>query len=669
MFDRVLIANRGEIAVRIIRTLQRMGIASVAVYTPADRGARHVEMADDAVELASARGYLDAAAVIQVAHASGAGAVHPGYGFLSENPSFARDCEAAGLVFIGPPGDAIEKMGDKIRAKETVAASGVPVVPAWAPGDEGIAFPVLVKPSAGGGGKGMRLVTTSSELPAALEAGRREAEAAFGDGTLMIERYMVRPRHIEVQVFADRHGTCVSLGERECSLQRRHQKIMEESPSPWIDESTRQAMSASAVAAAVACGYAGAGTVEFIASADHPGEYFFMEMNTRLQVEHAVTEMVLGVDLVEWQLRVAAGERLPWADQAAVPGPNGHAVEARVYAEDPGRGFLPSTGRVLALREPGGVVSDGVVGDGGGVGGGSVRVDSALAAGLEIGTSYDPMLAKVIAWGSDRSAALARLDSALGATTILGLTTNIGFLRRLVRDPAVAAGDLDTGLVERRAPELAGAVVAPDPVLAAAGYLAFRSDAVDGEPSRDPWSRRDGWRVGERAPLISRWRTGAETVEVRQYGASVSVAGRDLGAVEFLPAGDGALAVEVAGRRFAVRWARDGDDMWIGLEGDAWKLERERLVLMHRGGTGPGSGRVTSPMPGTVLAVAVKAGQEVAAGDALVVVEAMKMEHSVVASQAGTVVEVLVGPGDSVRLEQPLVVLDGAEAPESLGGR
>jgi acetyl-CoA/propionyl-CoA carboxylase, biotin carboxylase, biotin carboxyl carrier protein len=660
MFDRVLIANRGEIAVRIIRTLRRMGIGSVAVYTPADRGARHVEMAHEAVELAGDRGYLDSAAVIAAAQATGATAVHPGYGFLSENAAFARDCEAAGLVFIGPPANAIEKMGDKIRAKETVAASGVPVVPAWAPGDPEVVFPVLVKPSAGGGGKGMRLVTSADDLPAALEAGRREAEAAFGDGTLMIERYMVRPRHIEVQVFADRHGTCVSLGERECSLQRRHQKIVEEAPSPWLDGATREAMSASAVAAAVACAYVGAGTVEFIASADHPGEYFFMEMNTRLQVEHAVTEMVLGVDLVEMQLRVAAGERLRWADQTAVPAPHGHAVEARVYAEDPGRGFLPSSGRVLALGEPGGEGSEA-----------SVRVDSALATGLEIGTAYDPMLAKVIAWGTDRSAAFARLDTALAGTTILGLTTNIGFLRRLLADSAVAAGELDTGLVERKAAELAGAPVAPDAVLAAAAYVAFHADGSDDASGDDPWSVRDGWRVGDRAPLVSRWRTEAEMVEVRLSGGTVSVGGRDLGEVGFAPIGEGSLAVELVGRRSLVRWVVDGDDQWMGCEGEAWKLGRERLVRMHWGGAGAAYGRVTSPMPGTVLTVAVQPGQTVTAGEALVVVEAMKMEHSVVAAEAGTVTEVLVAPGDSVRLDQPLVVLDraGTDPPDQAADR
>ena len=509
MFGRVLIANRGEIAVRIARTLRRLGIESVAVYTDLDRGAPHVEVADRAVPLGDGRAYLDAERLVAAARRCGADALHPGYGFLSENAAFARACTSAGVVFVGPPADAIELMGDKIRAKRAVAAAGVPVVPGTdaaglddaALDDAGLAdaalsigFPVLLKPSAGGGGKGMRLVTGAGELADQVAAARREALAAFGDGTLLVERYVERPRHVEVQVFADTHGACVALGERECSLQRRHQKIVEEAPAAFLPATTRRAMAASAVAAARACGYVGAGTVELIVPADHPDEHFFMEMNTRLQVEHPVTEAVLGCDLVELQLRVAAGERLPWASPDDVPAPSGHAVEARLYAEDPGRGFLPSSGTVLALREP----------DGAGI-----RVDSGLRAGLEVGTQYDPLLAKVVAWGPDRPSALDRLDRALGATAVLGLSTNVGFLRRLLADPAVRAGHLDTGLVERQAGALA-AGPPPDDVLVAATVLRHRLHRTL-PPGAGAWSVGDGWRLGGPTGLTARWRAGGGT--------------------------------------------------------------------------------------------------------------------------------------------------------------
>jgi acetyl-CoA/propionyl-CoA carboxylase biotin carboxyl carrier protein len=657
VFERVLIANRGEIAVRVIRTLRRLGVTSVAVYSDADRHAPHVQMADEAVPLGDARCYLDAPRLVATAIARRVDAVHPGYGFLSENAAFARACTEAGLVFVGPPAGSIEMMGDKINAKRTVAASGVPVVPGrdeaglddrrLAAAAVEIGFPVLIKPSAGGGGKGMRLVESEAELATQLQAARREAQGAFGDDTLLVERYVARPRHIEMQVFADGHGTCVALGERECSLQRRHQKIVEEAPSPLLDPATRAAMADSAVAAARSCGYVGAGTVEFIVSADRPDEYFFMEMNTRLQVEHPVTEAVLGLDLVELQLRVAAGERLPWASQSDVPAPSGHAVEARVYAEDPGRGFLPASGPVLVLREPAG-------GDG-------VRVDSGIREGMEVGTLYDPMLSKVIAWGPDRRAALRRLDGALGATTVLGVTTNVGFLRRLIRDPAVVEGELDTGLVERRAPALSGSSEpgrgVPDPVLAAAGLLAR---ALDG-PGPDPWSGRDGWRVGDHSPRRTRWGAGPAAVDVEISGDRVTVGGRPLGDQRAELAGDTTLVVEGAAERAVYTWSRHGDDLWMGRDGDAWKLTEQRRVLMHRTGAAAGSGRVTSPMPGTVLDVRVQPGSAVEAGQQLVVVEAMKMEHTVLAPAAGTVTEVLVQAGQSVRLDQPLVVIEERE--------
>ncbi|MST32318.1 ATP-grasp domain-containing protein, partial [Acidimicrobiaceae bacterium USS-CC1] len=492
MFTSVLIANRGEIAVRVLRTLRRMGIRGVAVYSDADTGARHVREADTAVRLGPAppaQSYLNVDAVVAAAVASGAEAIHPGYGFLSENAALAAACAAAGIVFIGPPPAAIEAMGDKIRAKATVSAAGVPVVPGrsgagltaedLAAAALEVGLPVLLKPSAGGGGKGMRRVDDATALAREIAAARREARAAFGDDTLLVERWVQRPRHIEIQVLFDGHGHGLHLAERECSLQRRHQKVVEEAPSVLLDEATRAAMGASAVEAARAVGYVGAGTVEFIVSTDRPDEYFFMEMNTRLQVEHPVTEAVTGLDLVEWQLRVAAGETLEF-DQEDVA-IRGHAVEARVYAEDPARGFLPASGRLLVWREP----------DAGHAG---VRVDSGVASGDEVGTAYDPMLAKVVARGRDRREALARLHAALGSTLALGVTTNIDFLRRLVSRPEVLAGSLDTGLIERHLPELSGGVV-PDEVLAAAAFHRL----LRLEPPRavaDPWDRPTGWRLG-----------------------------------------------------------------------------------------------------------------------------------------------------------------------------
>ncbi len=445
MFDTVLVANRGEIAVRVVRTLRTLGVRSVAVYSDADAGARHVREADTAVRIGpapAAESYLSVERLLEAAARTGARAVHPGYGFLAENAEFARACEAAGLAFIGPTADAIALMGDKIRAKETVKAAGVPVVP----GSSGsgltdaqlvdaareIGMPVLLKPSAGGGGKGMRLVRDEARLADEIAAARREARASFGDDTLLVERWIDRPRHIEIQVLADGHGNVVHLGERECSLQRRHQKIIEEAPSVLLDEKTRTAMGEAAVQAARSCGYRGAGTVEFIVPGNDPSQYYFMEMNTRLQVEHPVTELVTGLDLVEWQLRVAAGERLAFGqDDVRL---TGHAVEARLCAEDPARGFLPSGGTVLRLREP--------QGDG-------VRTDSGLTEGTEVGSLYDPMLSKVIAYGPDRATALRRLRAALAGTVTLGVQTNAGFLRRLLAHPAVVSGELDTGLVER----------------------------------------------------------------------------------------------------------------------------------------------------------------------------------------------------------------------------
>ncbi|HET9379215.1 MAG TPA: biotin carboxylase N-terminal domain-containing protein, partial [Streptomyces sp.] len=490
MFETVLVANRGEIAVRVIRTLRALGVRSVAVYSDADADARHVREADTAVRIGpapAAESYLSVERLLEAAARTGAQAVHPGYGFLAENAGFARACAEAGLVFIGPPADAISLMGDKIRAKETVKAAGVPVVPGssgsglsdgeLADAARGIGMPVLLKPSAGGGGKGMRLVREEALLADEIAAARREARASFGDDTLLVERWVDRPRHIEIQVLADGHGNVVHLGERECSLQRRHQKIIEEAPSVLLDEATRAAMGEAAVQAARSCGYRGAGTVEFIVPGGDPSSYYFMEMNTRLQVEHPVTELITGLDLVEWQLRVASGEPLAFGQDGIRL--TGHAVEARICAEDPARGFLPSGGTVLRLREP--------QGDG-------VRTDSGLSEGTEVGSLYDPMLSKVIAYGPDRASALRRLRAALGRTVTLGVQTNAGFLRRLLAHPAVVAGELDTGLVEREVDALVPDEVPAEAYAAAALLRQARLAPVrDAAGWADPFAAADGW--------------------------------------------------------------------------------------------------------------------------------------------------------------------------------
>jgi acetyl-CoA/propionyl-CoA carboxylase biotin carboxyl carrier protein len=672
MFDTVLVANRGEIAVRIIRTLRALGVRSVAVYSDADTGARHVREADDAVRIGpppAADSYLNAERILAAARRAGAQAVHPGYGFLSENAAFARACAEAGLVFIGPPPAAIEAMGDKIAAKATVAAAGVPVVPgAGAAGlsDADLAaavteigFPVLIKPSAGGGGKGMRLVSSAGELPGALEGARREALAAFGDGTLLAERYISRPRHIEIQVLADGHGHVIHLGERECSLQRRHQKIIEEAPSPLLDDRRRAAMGAAAVEAARSVGYVGAGTVEFIVPGDSPEDFWFLEMNTRLQVEHPVTELVTGLDLVEVQVRVAAGEPLPLRqDQVRL---TGHAVEARVYAEDPARGFLPTGGTVLALREPDLP---------------HVRVDSGLAEGMTVSSAYDPMLAKIIAHAPDRATALRRLDGALARTAVLGVTTNIGFLRALLGHPDVAAGRLDTGLVERIGPESLPAAV-PDDVLAAAA-LAHLLLLEPAGPLYSPWDVPDGWRVGGPAWTTVRFTNGTgpsgagDPVPVRIRGragaaAEVSVGAADpvAGRAEF---DEGDLVVTCAGqiRRYAYAHsvgAAGRATAWLARDGQAWTLAEQEPLAAGPAQAGAGDGVVRSPMPGTVLAVKAAPGDPVRSGQPLVIVEAMKMEHTVRAPADGVVAALTAAPGQQVALDETLAVITPAEQP------
>ncbi len=656
MFDTVLVANRGEIAVRVIRTLRAMGIRSVAVHSDADADARHVREADVAVRLGPApatESYLSIPRLLEAAELTGAQAVHPGYGFLSENTRFARACADAGLVFVGPPASAVEVMGDKIRAKQTVTAAGVPVVPGRtdlamtdddlvAAADE-VGYPVLVKPSAGGGGKGMRLVQEPSALRDALSSARREAASSFGDDTLFLERFVLRPRHIEVQVLADTHGTVLHLGERECSLQRRHQKIIEEAPSPLLTPAQRERYGALAVEVARAVDYTGVGTVEFIVPGDSPDEPFFMEMNTRLQVEHPVTELVTGVDLVEQQLRVAAGERLSFTqDDVRL---DGHAVEARIYAEDPARGFLPTGGTTLVLREPSGE---------------GVRTDSSLRPGAPVGTTYDPMLAKVIASAPNRATALSRLDQALADTVVLGVGTNTRFLRRLLRHPDVRAGALDTGLVERDLDDLVDRTV---PVAAYAAFALTRLAALHpAAGTADPWDVPDGWRLsGSPAPVHwdvsgpdgERLRitlTGGHRLEVGD-GTAHDVRADEL-PDEWL--------VTVDGTGVRARVVTAGSHTWVHVDGTTVVLTELPPAPLHAEAASADAA-VRSPMPGSVVAVHVTDGALVEAGTPLVAVEAMKMEHSLTAPTAGTV-ELLVRAGDQVRVDQELAVIHPVDA-------
>ena len=648
-FDTVLVANRGEIAVRVIRTLRAMGIRSVAVFSDADAGARHVAEADVAVRLGPAparQSYLSIDALLSAAERTGAQAVHPGYGFLSENAAFAHALDAAGITFIGPPTAAIRTMGDKISAKATVSAAGVPVVPGISrPGltdDDLIAaapqigFPVLVKPSAGGGGKGMRVVHEARELPSALASARREASSAFGDDTLFLERFVLNPRHIEVQVLADTHGGVVHLGERECSLQRRHQKVIEEAPSPLLDAATRARIGAAACDTARSVAYTGAGTVEFIVSADRPDEFFFMEMNTRLQVEHPVTEMVTGLDLVELQVRIAAGEELPVGqDDIAM---HGHAVEARIYAEDPARGFLPTGGTVLTLREPAAR---------------GVRVDSGLAAGTVVGSDYDPMLAKVIAHAEDRTSALRSLDAALADTVVLGLTTNVDFLRFLVADPDVAAGRLDTGLLDRRLPDYAPTPPREDDLIAAAAYRWLTSWPAQPE---SPWAVPSGWRIAHRAPIPIRLRAGDRTDHVWLTGVpEAATATVENGETRSLRAllDDSRLDVTIDGLRVEYLVADEGGSIWLATEGRVSVVEEVREEPVRPDDAHSGDAELTSPMPGAVVAVGVEDGAPVTAGTVVVTVEAMKMEHALTAPVDG-VAELLVGAGEQVKVGQVL---------------
>ncbi len=605
MFDTVLIANRGEIARRVIRTLARLGVRSVAVFSPADGDAPHVREADAAVAVDS---YLDIEAVIAACAAAGADALHPGYGFLSENPALARACVSAGVTFIGPPAEASALMGDKLRAKDAARRAGVPTVPGFTEDEARRAdYPLLVKAAAGGGGRGMRVVGRAQELDAALAAARREALAAFGDDRVFIERFLGRARHLEVQVIADAHGNVVHLGERECSLQRRHQKVIEESPSPAVGDRLRATLGAEAVALMRAGGYVNAGTVEFVADADDPAVHYFLECNARLQVEHPVTELVCDLDLVELQLRVAAGEPLPFGQDEVTF--RGHAIEARVCAEDAARDFLPAAGRVLSYRPP--------AGDG-------IRVDDGIETGSAVDTTYDSLLAKVVVHARDRPAAIARLDRALAQTSLLGVTTTTGFLRSLLAVDAVRAGELDTGLIERL-PALTPPFDDEQVARATAALLLAGPEA--GNRSDDAFDRVDGWRLGG-GRADSWWRLAvgpAEPIEIR-------------------------LA---AGASADDRWrlASDGDTIWVGRDGYAWSV---RPASAAEARAGLSDGELRAPMPGQVLLVPASVGDHVRAGDPVIVLESMKMELVMSAPVDGAVAAVNVTVGDRVTVDQPL---------------
>ncbi len=629
MFDRVLIANRGEIAVRIERTLARLGVESVAVYSDADAAAPHVRGADLSVHIGptpARDSYLSIERLVDAALRSGASAIHPGYGFLSERADFAAACADAGLVFVGPGPEAMAMLGDKGRARAVADAAGVPTLPGWS-GDELTDaeivdrvgegdLPLLVKAAAGGGGKGMRLVERREDLAEALGAARREAASAFGDERVLIERFVEPSRHLEIQVIADSHGNAIHLGERECSLQRRHQKVIEESPSPVVTEEMREAMGAAAVSLARQAGYVNAGTVELIAERDDPSKFFFLEVNTRLQVEHPVTEEVTGLDLVELQLRVAAGEKLPLTQDQVKR--KGWAVEARVYAEDPAAGFLPSSGEVVAYREAPGV-----------------RVDSGIEEGTVVGTDYDPMLAKVVARGDDRDEALERLRRALGETVVAGPTTNVAYLRALLARPEVRGGEMDTGLIERLGDEVAAPVAPPE--LAALALVEMLGTPEDD----DIWSGRNGWRLQGPAGRWE-WEVGDESGVLTYDGTHLSVDGGPRSVV----------------RNFALaEVSNHGSTVWV-VDPDVGPV-RFAPAVGDADSAAAGDASLEAPMPGTVVQLRVEPGATVTAGETLVVMESMKMEISIQAPRDGSVESILVAAGDQV--DRGAVLIELAE--------
>ncbi|HWW05520.1 acetyl/propionyl/methylcrotonyl-CoA carboxylase subunit alpha [Collimonas sp.] len=668
MFTKILIANRGEIACRVAATARRMGIKTVAVYSEADAGAKHVAVCDEAVLIgpaAAKESYLRADKIIEVALATGAQAIHPGYGFLSENARFAEACAKAGLVFIGPPASAISAMGSKSAAKELMEKAEVPLVPGYHGENQDaeflqqqadkITYPVLLKASAGGGGKGMRIVEQSADFKAALASCKREAINSFGDDKVLVERYLTRPRHIEIQVFADTQGECVYLFERDCSVQRRHQKVLEEAPAPGMTPERRRAMGEAAVAAAKAVGYVGAGTVEFIANQD--GSFYFMEMNTRLQVEHPVTEMITGLDLVEWQLLVASGQPLPLKQEQLQL--SGHALEARIYAENPDKGFLPSTGTLRHLHTP--AASEFTVSQSSTS---IVRIDSGVRQGDAISPFYDPMIAKLIVWGQDRQQALAAMATALAQYQIVGLASNVKFLQRLVASKAFSEADLDTGLIERHQDTLfpAGTPVAIEVfALAAASLLLSERNATHNAGS-DPWTSTDGWRLngslqrrlafvddGQASPLDVTYETGRWLLRHEQFDSQtfkqMSVLEQDGNFIE-ISLGDRTVAGTVvrAGEQFHVFYG--GSQHTLGYVDP----------LLHAGDTEAEGGRLTAPMPGKIVALLVSQGEQVKKGAPLLIMEAMKMEHTIAAPADGLVEELLYAVGDQVSESAQLLV-------------
>jgi len=658
MFKKILIANRGEIACRVIKTAQRLGVKTVAVYSEADTGARHVDLADEAYCIGPAAAkdsYLRGDKILDAARHSGAEGVHPGYGFLSENADFADACEQAGLAFIGPPAAAIRAMGSKSAAKHIMGKAGVPLVPGYH-GDaqeparlqqeaDRIGYPVLIKASAGGGGKGMRIVETAAAFAAALASCQRESKASFGDERMLLEKYLTRPRHIEIQVFADTQGDALYLFERDCSVQRRHQKVLEEAPAPGLTQARRNSMGEAAVAAAKAIGYVGAGTVEFIVEPGDgmsAGRFYFMEMNTRLQVEHPVTEMITGLDLVEWQLRVACGEPLPLAqDELAI---SGHALEARIYAEDPAKNFLPSTGRITHLATP--------------VESRHARIDTGVRIGDAITPFYDPMIAKLIVWDTDRPAALARMRAALQQFQVVGVTTNTEFLARLVDCEAFATADLDTGLIERnRALLFPPPAVAADEVLALAALAelldierrAKERAAASGDPC-SPWGACDGWRLNQDNHHILVFRQGereqAVTAHYRPGRFELDLpGGRHALTGAWQP--DGSLTARLEDRVLRANVIRSGQTLDVFFRGTRYRLELHDPAL-HEIETDAHDGNLAAPMPGKIIAVLTTTGAKVAKGTPLIILEAMKMEHTINAPGKGTVKEIHFGVGEQV---------------------
>jgi 3-methylcrotonyl-CoA carboxylase alpha subunit len=667
MFDKILIANRGEIACRVIKTARRLGIKTVAVYSEADAAARHVRLADEAVLIgpaAARESYLVIDKIIAAARQTGAQAIHPGYGFLSENEDFCHACDQAGIVFIGPPVAAIRAMGSKSEAKKLMEKAHVPLTPGYhgdhqEPGflnvqADAIGYPVLIKAAAGGGGKGMRLVERSEDFLDALASCQREAASSFGNDHVLVEKYLIRPRHIEIQVFGDSHGNYVHLFERDCSVQRRHQKVLEEAPAPGMSPQRRAAMGRAAVEAARAVGYVGAGTVEFIANQD--GSFYFMEMNTRLQVEHPVTEMITGLDLVEWQLRVAAGEPLPLAQEQLTI--HGHALEARIYAEDPAKGFLPATGKLVHLAPPEESMH--------------LRVDTGVEEGDAISPYYDPMIAKLIVWDVTRERALARMLQALADYRVAGVANNIEFLSRLVACPAFAHADLDTGLIEREQDYLFPAEAAPPPreawlALALAELLRERQWAAAAaarhpEPA-SPWHLRDGWRLNAepRRSLIFRHGETQHSLTVSPRGAACALVldGRGtLASGELDPRGQ--LRAEFDGLRATATVVAAGERRHVFIHGRAWQFAA--VDPLHFSGEGGGAdGSLLAPMPGKVIALLATAGARVDKGAPLLILEAMKMEHTITAPAAGTVKAFRYGVGEQVGDGAELVEFEMAE--------